>query len=214
MADSELERLDPEPQVVKLSTGFELELMRLKTRQFFRLLKVLTHGAGPLLMQANLDFKAGAEEFVQKLLGLVVISVPDAETEFIQFLASMCRPAGIIDKPESKLSKQEKEDNAALWDQFNTELGNPELGDLIDMVESIIRREGPEIQALGKRLADTMKVFTKTGQDKEPAEETPSPKELNSSPEPSPGPSTSSPASTGGRTKSSKTSPFAAFDNA
>lgn len=214
MPDSELERLDPDPQVIKLSTGFELELMRLKTRQFFRLLKVLTHGAGPLLMQAQLDFRAAPEEFAQKLIGLVVVSIPDAENEFIQFLASMCRPAGIVDKPDSKLSKQDKERNTELWDQFNTELGNPELDDLIDVLEAIIRREGPEIQALGKRLADSIKLFTRTGQDKEKPEEPPAPEELNSSAEPSPAPSTSSPASTAGPMMSSLNLPSAGSGSA
>jgi hypothetical protein len=210
MPDSELERLDPTPQVVTLSTGFAVEFHRLKTRQFFRLLKVLTHGAGPLLMQANLDFKAGADEFVQKLIGLVVISVPDAENEFIQFLASMCRPAALTDKPESQLDKQQKADNQKLWDRFNTELGNPDLDDLIDIVETIIRREAPEIQALGKRLGDALAVFQKTGQDKETtAEEPPGPQELSTSPEPSAPPSTSSPTSTDGLMTSSLTLPSA-----
>lgn len=203
MPDSELDRLDPDAGTVTLATGLELEVMRLRTRQFFRLLKVLTHGAGPLLMQANLDFRADPEEFIQKLLGLVVVSIPDAETEFIQFLASMTRPAGIVDRPDKELNKQQKADNQALWDRFNEDLNNPELGDLIDLVELVIRREAPEMQALGKRLADALKVFSKTGQDKEAPETAPDPQELNSSPAPSPQPSTSSPTSTDGPTSTS-----------
>ena len=62
MADdevSELDRIDPQPQQVTLSTGLEVDLVRMRTRQFFRLLRVLTHGAGPAMMRAGLDFKAG-----------------------------------------------------------------------------------------------------------------------------------------------------------
>ena len=100
--ESELDRLDPQPVLCKMSTGFELEIVRMRTRQFFRLLRVLTHGAGPALMQTGLDFKADGAEFASKLLVLVVMSIPDAESEAIQFLTSMCRPAGVTQSAASR----------------------------------------------------------------------------------------------------------------
>jgi len=103
--DSELDRIDPQPRVHKLSTGFEMEVVRLRTRQFFRLLRILTHGAGPALTQTQLNFEGEAAEFAGKLLTLVLMSIPDAEAEAIAFLASMCRPHGIIDKAESQLGR-------------------------------------------------------------------------------------------------------------
>jgi ubiquinone biosynthesis protein UbiJ len=179
MADSELDRLDPSLQIIKLSTGFSLEIQRLKTRQLFRLLKVLTHGAGPALMQSNLDFGGDPSEFGQKLMALVVMSVPDAENEFIQFLASMCQPDGLAAvRRGSKLNKQETEDNAALWLQFDEELHNPDPMDLLDVVEAIVKQEAPDIQALGKRLAALFQTFSKAGADKEKAETPPTPQEL------------------------------------
>jgi hypothetical protein len=199
--ESELERLDPTLQVVKLSTGFSLEVQRLKTRQLFRLLKVLTHGAGPNLMQANLDFSGDDAQFGQKLMGLVVMSIPDAENEFIEFLASMVQPDGLVIRTKGKLTKQENEDNAALWLRYNEELHNPDPMDLLDVVEVIIKQEAPDIQALGKRLAALFQAFSKTGADKEKAETPPSPQELAEmgqdgsqpeiSPEDSPEPTTS-----------------------
>ena len=45
--ENELDRLDPEPVVVKLTTGLAVEVVRLRTRQFFRLLKVLTQLSTP-----------------------------------------------------------------------------------------------------------------------------------------------------------------------
>lgn len=212
MPDSELDRLDPAPVLVTLSTGFELQLQRLRTRQFFRLLKVLTHGAGPMLMQTGLDFRDDAEVFAQKLLGLLIIAIPDAENEFIQFLASMSQPAGVIETVNGKkLTKQQEQDNAALWERFNRELGNPEPVDTIELVEAIIKREAPEMQALGKRLQAALSVFAKTGQDKDTTpEEPPGPEELTSLSVPSPQPSTSSPASTDGPTSTSTDSLFAA----
>src|SRR6516164_2046821 len=178
MAESELDRLDPEPVIVKMSTGFAVEVVRLRTRQFFRLLRVLTNGAGPAMMQAGLNFRDNPDDFTQKFLMLVLMSIPDAEQQAIMFLQSMLKPAGLADKPDSQLTKQQKEDN-------------PELTDTIDLIEVMVRQEAPELQALGKRLQAMMAVFQKTGQDQEPPEPEPSVQDLASQ-GPSPAPSTSS----------------------
>jgi hypothetical protein len=206
--DSELDRLDPQPVLCKLSTGFEVEIVRMRTRQFFRLLRVLTHGAGPTMMQAGLDFSAEGSEFATKLLVLVVMSIPDAESEAVQFLSSMCRPTGLAEKPGAQLTKQETEANQALWAQFAEELHNPELTDTIDLIEVIVTQEAPELQALGKKLQRVMDLFKKTGQDKEPPEPELGVQDL-SSPARSRSRSTRSATSTGGRTSTSSTSPSA-----
>jgi len=203
--DSELDRLDPQPETCKLSTGLEVDIVRMRTRQFFRLLRVLTHGAGPALTQAQLNFSGDAADFAQKLLTLVVISIPDAENEAVQFLASMCRPSGVVDKPSSQLTKQEAAENTALWDRFNEDLHNPELEDTIDLIEIIVRQEAPELQALGKKLQRVFKLFQATGQDREPAEPEKPVQEL-SSPGRSRRRSTSSATSTDGPTSTSSTS--------
>jgi len=168
--DSELDRIDPQPRVHKLSTGFEMEVVRLRTRQFFRLLRILTHGAGPALTQTQLNFEGEAAEFAGKLLTLVLMSIPDAEAEAIAFLASMCRPHGIIDKAESQLTKQELQANKDKWEQFGEELHNPELGDTLDLIEIIIEQESGELQALGKKVRRMFEMFRRTGQDKQPPE--------------------------------------------
>lgn len=204
-AVSELDRIDPDPQLRTLSTGLEVEVVRLKTRQFFRLLKILTHGVGPGILQSNLNFGDDPAEFAQKLITLVLMSIPDAEEETIWFLASMCRPHGLVTKAEKDLSKAEKKANDALWDQFNSDLGNPELDDTIDIIEAIVNQEAEDIQALGKRVASMLKLAQKTGADKEEKPEDPSPQQLNS-PASSPGSSTSSATSTDGPTSTSSTS--------
>jgi hypothetical protein len=199
--DSELDRLDPQPAECKFSTGFTVDVVRMRTRQFFRLLRVLTHGAGPAVMRAGLDFSAGGSQFTQQLLTLVIMSIPDAEQEAVGFLASMCKPSGLSEKADSALSKQEKEANQALWDQFSEELHNPDLADTLDLIEVIVKQEAPELQALGKKLERTMTLFGRTGQDKEAPEPEKSIEELNSSsPARSRRRSTSSATSTDGPT--------------
>jgi hypothetical protein len=201
--DSELSRLDPETCPVTLSGGLEVEVVRMRTRQFFRLLKILTHGAGPQVMQAGLDFGDSPEDFTRKLLVLVVMSIPDAETEAIAFLQSMCQPSGLSGK--AKPNKQQGEKDQDLWGKFNQAMFNPELEDLVDLMETIVRQEAPELQALGKKLIALLKVagVTKDTQAEEPASQ----QDLaNSSPGGSRSRSTSSATSTGGQTSTSTTS--------
>jgi hypothetical protein len=207
--ESELDRLDPQTVLCEFTTGFTVEVVRMRTRQFFRLLRILTHGAGPAMMQAGLNFQAEGREFVTQLLTLVVMSIPDAESEAVQFLASMCKPAGLVEREGAPLNKQESEANAELWKRHGEELHNPDLEDTIDLIELIIRQEAPELQALGKKLEKTLKLFQRTGQDKDKPEPEASPEELASQ-EPSPRHSTSSATSTDGLTSTSSPSPSAA----
>ena len=203
MAESEIDRIDPEPVIVKLSTGYEVGIQRLKTRQFFRLLKVLTRGVGPAVVQSGLDFGQDREAFGQNLLAMTLMAIPEAEQQFIEFLTSMCTPPGMHEsRGGARLSKQQAEDNQAAITEMVEELNNPELDDLLDLAEAIVRQEAPEIQALGKRVASLLELARKTGQlgDKEKG------KPETSLPEPSPEPSISSVTSTDGPTAPSSSS--------
>jgi hypothetical protein len=160
----DIAKLDPEPEEIKLSSGLFVRIVDLKTRQFFRLLKILTRGAGPLLMEYRLDADLTQEEFVGRLLGLVVLSIPEAEDEAIDFIRSMVQPAGLIEN--RSLSKQDKERNDTLWADVDKELRNPELEDTIDIIETIVKREAKDIQSLGKRLQAMFRLAERTGQTK------------------------------------------------
>lgn len=207
--EDEIERLDPTPKNLTLSTGFEVELVRLKTRQFLRLLKILTSGLQPGALQ-TLNFGDDPEDFASKLVAMMMMAIPDAEPAAIAFLQSMLQPSGLVGgiggKPLIQMSKQDRENDTTLWDKFQNELFNPEITDTVDVIEQIILQEAPELQALGKKLERLMKLAQKTGQlGKQDGEEAPEGPSLSSS-DHSPEPSTSSPRSTGGRTKKSSTS--------
>jgi hypothetical protein len=200
VADSEIDRLDPEPVTVKLSTGYEVGIQRLKTRQFFRLLKVLTRGVGPAMVQSGLDFGQDKEAFGQNLLAMTLMAIPEAEQQFIEFLQSMCTPLGLHEAHgKNQLDKQQREDNAAAITEMVEELNNPELEDLLDLAEVIVKAEAPEIQALGKRVAGLLELARKTGQLEDKSQG-------SSSPEPSPELSISSATSTDGPTTGSSPS--------
>jgi len=207
MADSEIDRIDPEPVIVKLSTGYEVGVTRLKTRQFFRLLKVLTRGVGPTMVQSGLDFSQDQEAFGRNLLAMTLMAIPEAEQQFIEFLQSMCAPPGLHEASGGRLTKQQAEDNQAAITEMVEELNNPELGDLMDLAEAIVRQEAPEIQALGKRAASLLELAKKTGQLKDKSSQ-------SSLTEPSPEPSISSVTSTAGPTSTSSGSPSAGSGSA
>lgn len=214
MAQSELDALDPVPEQLKLSTGTIVEIEDLKTRQFFKLLRIVTHGALPLMGDLSLfklDPDGDLGEFTGRLLAVLVMSIPDAVDETIDFVRVMVKPTGLIEG--RKLNKADAERNEYLWAQVDNDLDNPELDDLISIVEAIVKREAADIQALGKRLMSMFNLAMKTGQlkpDRRPQtnESTPS------SSADSPAPSTSSPANTAGVTTTSAGSLSVAFDSA
>lgn len=208
---AELSKLDPDTQTIVLSSGLHVQLESLRARQFFKLLKIITHGAMPNMRELGLNDidDLSVEEFMGRLLTVVVLSIPDAEDETIGFIRSMCYPAGLIER--KGLNKQDVERNKELWAGVDAELENPQLEDLVTIIEAIVKREADDIQALGKRLASMFKLAEKTGQLSTP----PTPKASTPpSSEDSPAPSTSWPPNTAGTTPEFSTSPSADSGNA
>ncbi len=200
---SELDALDPVPETVTLSTGAVVVIESLRTRQFFKFLRIITRGALPSLQDLSI-FKMDGEEdsraFAGRLISLMLLSVPEAEDEAIEFIQSMCKPYGLIERRGVRLNKQDTERNTELWAKVITDLDNPELDDLITIIEAIVKREAADIQALGKRLRAMFALAEKTGQLKQqPGSPTP-----DSSAD-SPAPSTWSATSTDGPTNGSVT---------
>jgi hypothetical protein len=205
--DNDLDRIDPAPEVITLQCGIEVKLLPLRTRQLFKLLRVITHGAGNALMQSGLDFKEDPAVFLQKLVGLVLFSIPDAEQETIDFIQSMVEPTGLSDRAPRDMSDRERQRNIDLWTELNKELWNPDPADTLDIIENVVRREAADLQALGKRIRQFLELAAKTGQLKAESNGGASrPHQDLKLPDSSPAPSTSSAASTAGRTSRSSTS--------
>lgn len=200
---NEIDKLDPIPETVTLESGLQVQLESLKARQFFKLLRIVTHGALPGMRQAGL-FELNdldSDEFMGRLLSITLLSIPDADEETIDFIRSMVYPVGLIER--RGLNKQDAEHNALLWEALDEVMDNPDLGDVVTIVEAVVKREAADIQALGKRLASMFKLAEKTGQ----IPSSPSPKvSTSTSSVESPGRSTSSRRSTAGTTKRSSRS--------
>lgn len=162
MAD-ELNVLAPSDDTLTLSDGTVLRLLDMKARQFFKLLKIITHGPALnlLVQQGTGSLLSGTEQqILGKLVGYIGVSIPDSFDEVIGFLADMAEPAGLVKED----SKKGKEDNKVLWQNFASVMSNPDPGDLIDLIEAIVRREAADLAALGKKVMKLLSLANKTGQ--------------------------------------------------
>lgn len=154
----EAERMDPTPTgPVTLMSGQVVDIVPLKLRETMKLLKIVTRGAGAVLEQlmGELDLNDPVA-FAQTLGALVIMSIPEAENEAIEFIQAMVRPADY-----DNLTQEVKitEVNTLM-----TDLNNPELEDVITIVERVIRRESEDIRNLGKRVAAAFKMARKVGE--------------------------------------------------
>lgn len=159
---TDVEIIVNEGDVVTLTSGTEVNIQPLKARQFFKLLRIITHGAGGMLLNVKFSPDDTPEEFGSKLVALVGFAIPDAEEEVIDFLLSMVEPAGLKDSKSA--TKTQKNKNEELKTALFEELYNPELDDLVTLIEAIVRREAEDLQALGKRLMSMFNLAKKMGQ--------------------------------------------------
>lgn len=154
----DLDTLLSEPETVELVSGTKVKVQRLKTRQLLRLLRVLTRGAGPSLSQIRFDADDQSAMSAQ-IMGLVLMSIPEAEDETVDFVLSMVTPHGFVEAPKTA---KEREANEKLFHDLAVEMDNPEIDDLIGILEVVIKAETPHIAALGKRLATLLTVQQKS----------------------------------------------------
>lgn len=145
---TEIDQLDPISSSITLTTGHTVEILPLKTRQLFRLMRIITRGGAGLL--GTLKWSEGAEAFTTQLLAIVVWAIPEAENEAIDFVKSLVAIPTGKDLPETA--------------EIAVALENPDLDDLVSILEVVIRRDGPHVQALGKRLRSLLEAAVKTGQ--------------------------------------------------
>jgi len=151
---NDVETLAPTPDTITLVSGFVVKVEPLRTRGMFKLLKIVTRGAGPIIMQMPMDFD-NPEEFAQQMLAVVVMAVPEAEDAALEFIQAMVVPAEFIEAPKTKAQENA---NRALFEELVKQLDDPDMMDTISIIENIILREAGDLRALGKRLGSVMKV--------------------------------------------------------
>ena len=153
----ETERLDPEPTgPITLVSGHKVDIVPLKLRETMKLLKIVTRGAGGVLEQTmgGLDLEDPVA-FAQTFGALILFSIPEAEDEAVEFIQSMVLPAGFAELPNEEKIEQ--------LNLLAVELANPELDDVVTIVERVVRRESEDIRNLGKRVTQAFKMARKVG---------------------------------------------------
>lgn len=207
----DIDTITSQPHPLVLSSGRQVWVERLKTRQLMRLMKILTRGAGAALGDLRVSDTDTTADFVGQLVATILFAIPDAEDETVDFVRGMVTPVGLIQiQPGGHaLSKAEVEINQNLLVELDEEFSNPELEDLVSVLEAVATVEAPHLVALGNRLAVLLKVQQSSRAAKKPAASS-KPKSASSTPKDSsvgsPPPTTSSPRPTAGTTSGSETS--------
>lgn len=130
----------PTPGVVTIG-DVPCHIKPMKTREFLAFLKIITSGAGSII--ANLKWSGSPEEVTSTLLAVVVIAIPNAVDEFIDFLAAALDPQVDGVTPRSVLGT------------------NPDLDVLLDVFESVALQEKDNLSTLlGKAQAMLSRLAT------------------------------------------------------
>lgn len=153
---NDIDRLDPVSDIVSLLSGTQVQVMPLRARQFFKLMRIVTNGGGAMLPNLALAASGDARQFAMQFVGLVVFAIPEAEDQAIDFVKSMVTVPGTNVKDKAAVQHSQK--------LLDDELDDPELDDLITVIECVVRREADDIRALGKRLQAMFSLAQKTGQ--------------------------------------------------
>ena len=84
--NNDVDAILAEPQILTLESGLPINVLRIRTRATMSLLKILTRGAGEALATIRFGEGTSQEEFTGQLLGAVILSIPEAEDETIEFI--------------------------------------------------------------------------------------------------------------------------------
>ncbi|WNN95011.1 tail assembly chaperone [Microbacterium phage Magritte] len=144
-----------EGSTVKLVSGLEVKILRLRTKALLALLRILLRGTSDILFSGKLD--PNDEGFQQQLMFAVLFSIPEGPEETLDFLRAMVEPAQL--RQTGRITKGDESWNEDLWNQLADELEDPDIEDLLDIVVAIVRSEAPHIQALGKKLTGLVKTL-------------------------------------------------------
>ena len=139
----DVDTMAAEPLPLTLASGLEIKVERLRLRAMLSLLKILTRGASSAMESIVVTADTAPEQFGGAFLAAVILAIPEAEEETIEFLNRMVTTAS--GTPEDE-------------DRLRAEMGDPELSDMVTILEQVITVETPHVMALGKQLAVLIKA--------------------------------------------------------
>ena len=129
------------PEEAQLTIAeMDVEISRLNLREFLSLMNVITTGMGHNIR--NVDFSAPQDELIPQMLGLLMMAVPKAADETIDFVR-------LVVKAKNKT-------DAAALDLY---LRNPDLDVFMDVIAKVIEQEAGELKELmGKAVSHFRRI--------------------------------------------------------
>lgn len=121
------------PKQITIS-GIPCLLKRLRTREFLKLMNILTAGMGGRVVTAVMVGETEAD-LVGRMGAALLNAVPAAADETLDFIRSMVEPA------------QEK---AAHYKALQSALDNPDLDIMFEILTGVLEQEASELVKLGK----------------------------------------------------------------
>lgn len=117
--------------------GVQCRINRMKTREVFSLLRILTLGGRSVEMIAT-AFEADKTEaqMAQQLAANLIVTLPNAEEDFVDLIRKM------VGKPDGT--------DAVEWVTVQRELANPDLDTSMAIIQAIVEQEAGELVRLGK----------------------------------------------------------------
>ena len=125
----DLEVILPEPGKVTID-GVECTVRHLKAREFFMLMRVLTQGVGPNLMQIRFQGKTD-EDMAGMVTGILLMAIPEALDDFMDLVQHLVEPVDVANRSKVKAA-----------------LENPEIEELLPIVDALILNEKDNFAAL------------------------------------------------------------------
>ena len=116
--------------------GRPVRVKRLRARETLALARILAAGLGDALLEADVDW-SDAEDIKGNLVGMLVVALPAATEETFAFFSAIVEPVAEADRGAVEVAMR-----------------NPDVGDLLDLVETVIDQEGESVaDLLGKAEA-------------------------------------------------------------
>lgn len=152
-ASKDLDVIDPDPTDTIDVEGIQSRVRRLRSREFFALMRVLTAGLGQNLSNIKIDTE-NPDQMTGDIVALFILAVPEATNEFADFCAIVVE--AVDPKEQQDLYKR---------------MENPDPGVLIDVLERIATQEKDDLftlwgkaQAALSRIQSLYQPQKKTGQ--------------------------------------------------
>lgn len=136
-SNAEVDEILQRPTGVVVIDGVECDILRLKTRETFVLLRVLTLGGTSADMIASIFEKdKPLERMAQELMASLIVTLPNAETDVLHLIRHMTgRREGTSD---------------ADWYKVQQSLTNPEIETTMEVIQQVVWQEAGELARLGK----------------------------------------------------------------